>query len=755
MEYKTVICVDTSGSTYGNIQYYNKIKSILNLTNEKLIISWNQTAKITESEEFDSSGGTYPQTFLNIIKDFNYEYNLIVTTDGLISDSELTKCREIISSSNILSQIKSFKIYFIGTLHHMNLKISSLFNQVEQKEIIINEDEAIQVLNIDLNYLTLSDFQNEKNLIASVLSLIQLYPHKKQEFRAQICQASNRLIAQLATKMSIAQFYETNDIDGCVEFVKKFDNCNKKQLQQSVSKILTIFDSQDDYSLSHLANTIECKEQEIETDGGNDNDDDDVIADGDFICDILYVKCNLPCILIKFFEDVGSENIDKYSVIPDKLSKKISENPFLILNHDEIIKKIIRRVDHQIIDLQAYNKLENKSVNPFTRQDVKGAFIFHNDAVDYNLLFKNNNRALSFMFGENNKLPGNKAIWNVLFLYILIKHHPVWKEYETKLKEEIKYIFENIKTFITFTPLLNPSIIENLGVCLWYTCLVSPRAFENTSSNVLRFMEGSEKLLEFSSYISGKKFEDIINKIKIWNLWKYFVRNKVNKYLKVEVLSQIQNHEMINNSVVLFSGRSNCNKNQSECECKQYDVKGNVAIKLYNILEKKLQPKLYDDIDFDAIYKEDNELLYKTIEINPKDELLLEHITICLTTCKPTVICPVTGKHWKECAGEYDVKKESYLRLFKTFCSKKMKYPNDENELLEFHSNRINSDLNDLIIYPVNAKQIFKRVMDKYTDIMKRYSIEEYVKISNENCDEKTRIELEKTCNKCFETSHK
>ncbi|KAF2898028.1 hypothetical protein ILUMI_08145 [Ignelater luminosus] len=743
---KTVICIDTSGSTSGCDKYFNKIRKILKSENNKVIITWNSEARITKSETFRSDGGTQPHTFLNVIKTFKYDYNLIVTTDGQVGNHEVRKCKAIIESCNILDRIRSFKMYFIGDTGSMNLRISSPFNKLKNKQIIINDDKPINVVDINLvEELKYEDFKDDKAIVASILTLLQTHPDKKNELRAQICKVANRIIGDLASKSSIKEFYDKNDIDGCVEFVRKYDNSEKKIFQKSMSKILEVFKKNDDYSLSHLANTNVCKKQHIKA--SNMDYEEGEISDQDFICDILLTKCSFPCILVKLIEDSESSNRDTFSIIPDKLSKKIAEHPFLILKHDDIIQKIVKRVEHQMIDLYAYNNLEDKLRSPFTRDTLKGVFIFHNDEADHDLIFKNNNRTISFIFGKNNKLPGNKIIWNILFLYVLIKYHPAWKEHENKLKDEILYICKNVTSLIALTPILNPTISENFEVCLWYIFNVAPKAFENTSSNVLRYVEGSEEFLGFYSYLFGHDLEKMNEKLKIWNLWKYFSRNRVNKNLKLEVLTQIQNHEVVNDSIILLSGDSNCkNEHSSECVCKKFNMEPEIVFRLYNIFKKKSNPKLYDYVDFNAVHKDEIKIPTVVIKDNFNEELL-DHVSICVKTCKPTVICPVTKKHWKECSGSYNVNTESYVRLFKRFCLAKKYFPKDVNELLVFYSNRINFNNNDVIVCPLNIKTCLQIVLDKFLYIIKKYSPEQYLEICDRNCSEVKRLQIEKTCN--------
>ncbi|KAF2901324.1 hypothetical protein ILUMI_04867 [Ignelater luminosus] len=447
--------------------------------------------------------------------------------------------------------------------------------------------------------------------------------------------------------------------------------------------------------------------------------------------------------IMKLLEDSESPNVDRFSIIPDQLRKQISKHPSLILNHEDIIHKIVKRVEHQIIDLYVYNNLQDKSRSPFTRATLKGVFMFHNDAMDYDEILKNNNKTISFIFGKYNKLPGNKVIWNILFLYILVKYHPVWKEYENKLKKEILYVCQNVISCTTLTPKLNPPIPENFEVCLRYIFNVAPKAFENTSSNVLGYVEGSKKFLELYSYLSGQNLNEMNEKLKIWNLWKYFCRNRVNKNLKLEILSQIQNHEVINDTIVLLSGNLNSeSEHPSERVCKKFNVEPEVVIKLYNIFRKKSNPQLYDHVDFNAIHEAENNTPDVVIADNFNVELL-KHISICETTCQSTVMCPVTKKYWKECSGKYEVNSESYVRLFKSFCLAR----SGVDVLLVFYSNRINFNNKDVTVCPLNIKTCLHTVLDKYSNVIEKYSVEDYLRICNKNCDKTNRLKIEKTYN--------
>lgn len=116
----TAVAIDVSGSTSGNIMENQKkvISNILSGTNckdlENTIIAWDHDVKIKSLKDLSSYGGTDPSVIFNKLGK-NIE-NLIVTTDGEISKSEVDLTREkikpFINLKNIIcisfqSEVKS------------------------------------------------------------------------------------------------------------------------------------------------------------------------------------------------------------------------------------------------------------------------------------------------------------------------------------------------------------------------------------------------------------------------------------------------------------------------------------------------------------------------------------------------------------------------------------------------------------------------------------------------------------------------
>ena len=105
----TAIAIDVSGSTSGEVMENQKkiISNILSGTNceglKNNIIAWDNDAKIKPLQDLTSYGWTDPSVIFNKLGQ-NIE-NLVVTTDGEISTSEVDKTRDKIKAFNNLKNI--------------------------------------------------------------------------------------------------------------------------------------------------------------------------------------------------------------------------------------------------------------------------------------------------------------------------------------------------------------------------------------------------------------------------------------------------------------------------------------------------------------------------------------------------------------------------------------------------------------------------------------------------------------------------
>jgi len=134
----TAIAIDVSGSTSGAIMEHQKdiITSILSGTKcedlKKTIIAWNGESKIETLEKLDSNGWTDPSAIFNVL-DKKVE-NLIVTTDGEITNSEVEKTRKVIKGFKNLKNI--ICLSFQGSSNPGNINIGVFYPFLEHTKLM-------------------------------------------------------------------------------------------------------------------------------------------------------------------------------------------------------------------------------------------------------------------------------------------------------------------------------------------------------------------------------------------------------------------------------------------------------------------------------------------------------------------------------------------------------------------------------------------------------------------------------------------
>lgn len=429
-----------------------------------------------------------------------------------------------------------------------------------------------------------------------------------------------------------------------------------------------------------------------------------------------------------------------------QIFKKFTECTLELLTHEDLWDKLSKSVEYFKVDLKTYERLPNKHTSPFTRDRLKGAYVFHNSNTDFEKLMLHNSRSISILFGKENKLPGNRYVWNVVFLYAMSKHHPVWKEHRDLLWDEIRYIAEYATVYISLSHLIHPNIKTKLEIALWYCVNVSPLAFPNSSKNRIRAI--GLRLYEFYSDIYKVPKGISLELLKAWTLWKYFVSHHTKPEMKSEIIAQFLNHKTIQGKLVFFTGPSK----ERYGYLKHFDKE--LVVETYLYFQKKENPSLYDEIlprdDVQQIMKKKswfNSLKIKLFVQEDRDEEKaleeLSHVKINPKTCHPLVICPITQKHWKQCANRYDIFSESYVRLFRRYCNRYNRYPRRAEDLLLYHS-EICWKHSRLMIYNESIMYSkMNKILEIFESIVQLYSCDEFIKMTNRYCSESVRLKHE------------
>lgn len=603
----------------------------------------------------------------------------------------------------------------------MNLEFIDVFEGIPQ-ELNINEknigrvESELNLDSIDYDYIMKDD-----SFKVTILSKMKSIDHGM--LKKQICDLSTRILKEyFEDKISIVKFKDSNNVEDCITHIKKNSYFQAKvNFQRKISDILNLFNRDVDiYSLSlfkdaEKTSPLSYEEPELECNY--------------LTCDILYEKCKTGCIPVKECKD---------DVLHDK---KIYRNPFMILESEDLVKRVVDLVEPYVMEYgEAYKKIKNPDVSPFTRDTLKGVYVLHNDNININDLIKHNNYVLSTFF--DNKLPGKSVLWHMIFLYLLAtKKFPDLRE---RLFEEIRFLGEKSTYFIALNPHLNPPIVETLNVCFWYIACVCYKAYPNSKKNVLRSSNFNPDIfLQFYKDVYDPRYE-APEELPLWKLWTTLC---LDKYSIFPILTHYYHSEKLdvedpsNRFQYILYRQKISSENETKEFSKEFHYLNKLDLKtvlnVYKKVTEAKDPSPYDEINFEL---EDIDLWKDVNETEDK----LDHVKININTCHPLVICPVTKKYWEECIGEYDVMKESYLRLFRKYCIKYKKYPKSSAHLFVFINEYIFNRQNYMPeIFNLSMKNTLDKIMDIFKEVMDTYCCKDYLNIAEKYSSVTLRMQYE------------
>lgn len=727
-----VAAVDVSGSIDCVPGYADKVYNVLcKLTPPIEVIRWNTSATSETYEKivpdlgrYRGYSGTEPHHFVKLLST-TYPIHLYVFTDGAITTSDVDKCKRTLKEKNV--EIQYVKLYFIGDTKDMNLKFIDVFVGIPQ-EIYIN-CESIGRVEPDLNFdaIDYDYIMKDDSFKATVLSKINSPHVDKRILKRDLSALNSRILKEyFKDKLTIRNFYEDKNIDDCVAYVKKHSYYNEKvDFQRKMSDIMKLFKEKiDTYSLDifkkmEKPSTLEYTEPELECEY--------------LTCDILYENCKTVCFPVKIHMNktiIGEkdENSDNFCI-----DKKSIKNPFKLLESKYYRQEIANLVEPYTIDYQTYKRLENPNISPFTRNELQGVYVLHNDTINVNALIKHNNYILSTLF--ENKLPGKPVIWHMIFLYILAVDK--LQDMKSRLFEEIRFLGNHSEYFITLSPHLNPPIVEQLNVCFWYIANVCHKAFPNSKKNLLRSPDfNSGVILKFYRDVFDENYE-YPKEMLLWKLWGTLCDQP--KLAIFNILAHYYNYENCTNvpeskfQIILYR------EPRSKEPPTEYTFLSQLSLKtVLNVYKKFTEascPSYYDNV----IFEEEDIVLN-----DDRTPDMLDHVEINLKTCHPYLTCPLTKKYWKDCIGEYNIMKSSYLRLFRRYCVKYKRYPESSESLLVY--------LNEYIfkrqefmpeLFPSSEKSKMEKVLLLFKEVMETYSCSEYLKHAEKYHSETIRSQYE------------
>ena len=743
-----IAAIDNSGSTKTLSFYRDEVFRVLSDIQEPVrVILWS--CKVESDHELSTientnqifgdhnpQNSTWPEKFLEILPR-DKPFQLYVFTDGKIDPSSIDNCYNIITHGKI--PISYVYLYYIGDkMKNMGMQFTAVFRDFPQEIYIrrnriaqvkakpIDSSKSIDFSNVDIEYI-----MKDESFKVEILKYIDNPKIDKTLLKARVNDIMNKILKKHfedELQLSIREFYENRDIEGCCKYVKNHSFYQEKStFQRKMSDILKLFDTDiDRYSLIHfkkiLPVTLDIPDTMVEK-----REEPTPLQEKDLeylTCDILYDVCDVSCIPVKECSD---------SFWPDK---KLIQNPFRLLESEECIQRIMCRIEPFVLDYKkTYQNLRNPDISPFSRDLLKGVYILHHPSLHIKSLMRHNNYILSTFF--QNKLPGKPIIWHLVFLYVLgTRKFPEHKEIFFR---NIRILSESETYFVSLIPYLNPPIVDTLNVCFWYVACVCPVVWANNKKNVLRkadFVSGV--FLDFYRDVFDPSYEPP-KQMSLWQLWYKFCSD-LSKTLIFSVLSQYLQHDYLksDNDKLISDKNFGIVLYRKKIEHPESLLDLETVLSVYQMYKRIKSPDFYANL---SQLPSSNIRLFDKVD---EGEDKLEHVRINIKTCQPYVRCSVSGRHWRDCIGKYDVMKQSYLKMFRRYCIEYKNYPKKANDLM-IYLNKYIFKRNDRIpeLFDSTLSRQMNQVIEIFKEIMETYTCKEYLAICNKMNSEKSRLECE------------
>lgn len=669
---KTITAIDVSGSTSLYTNYYLLADKICKQQVENLIYVWNLNfKKITKDEVamLSPSGGTDVRKVIEIANLYaNEKIKLVVITDSEIEKSHVDYCLRF-----SLRNVEMLDIFFLGESYNMHIE-----ECLYRKHMKLRHFDSSNY-NSEIPHVSL--YENFAKQITSVNfhedSAYQVVAHvarygsddEKKNCRAIICDIASDLRRQCMSSFDVDQLYD--NVKECFDILKnRRANLTRRYIDDRLNFMLKILENKSK-NLFHKNYLFSPKcllsEKNLAT--------EEKSSPIEYIDPITYEECDSTlCFLL-----TSGRTFDE-------------KDPFEAFCRNSR-SFILDSVDFNPIALNTYMKQKEYNLHvksPFTQKTIVGIF-----ALDYSKYFKHNSYSLGKLINhEKPGLYGNHSLWHLAFCYTLLLHFENLRE--TIVEKYLIPLCAKERCCVSFNSLIEPSNSYGcIKTAIWYASCVSI-LFESGPRNVPR-------RYPFFKFHWIMQMLDPLVKVDI-------SRNKFVQWYSL--LFQAEKKKKKGSAFVMRT-------------CGFPSILQDVFVEPNKGIIPKDTQKRFKYLDgikstsstFDNIIP--SEILKTKCERGLFEDWqkFVDHTEINEETGRPFVTCKISGLPWKECAGNYDIRRASLFEFFARFSLKKGRFPLDGKELLQCHHDKFLKSDNVELVYPPDVIDCFEKVCNKFKNL--------------------------------------
>jgi hypothetical protein len=778
--------------------YWTNVSSIVNKAIEESngsdnvkFILWNSHANEVDFEMVKNiisrakgESGTSPDS---IIKFLQPNDNLILITDGEISERSVSDCDRIFSiqSDLILSNVDAYVINkssnvdtsvvipFCRNSSHKIIKCSTNKIMEIQPQIFVSQED-LKLLD---TICTPNEFRiNYEKVKAQVVSH-SIARSATIEFRNKLLQMKARVYDTMTKSQSIVFKHEFSNYEEFQnELVAIRDGYGSDEnIAKQFNELINICDGslkgQLDTTIAQRtlwANNASSNVTLSQVDANIDS------SSSGFECPYLFNQdCATllicPNNILQNDEDYSDEEEEYFNEhhyqktspfvmnVLSQLDKNdanaVINNPLTILRKTVDWTPLLDSLDHIMgREMVASGQLHK---SPITRKPIVASIVLGNSKE----CLKHNDTVLAWLF-TGGKVLGNMTFWYYVLIELVKKHKTYLVSHMNEFIHHLKYRLHNSYTNASLTgepefvntkvPImyalgytLNWSFLPN---CEKYSCRVDPlRAHVSVSEYMMQMLSHANndvslvhpnllehiKRLNFLSMI----LYDCKNDKKIYERIRGFVQNAIEIDSKIIYVDGPKNEEFAKKTLDMISPHARC----SESDMFSLSKLVNNSVALGSI-------DLYGNYGNHKNNENDGNDNHETNWKYKNDAPFGENIPISKQTCRPYYM--VNQETWKTVAEKcWNIPCDNLLsgtKYYINFVETYEKHPTC-NEFIIYMYNRVNQrEINKVSTLPEKIVDIAESIVNDFFEVRELYDVKEFIKRTQDSLRSEDRIRLEK-----------
>lgn len=525
--------IDVSGSVGNFTNYWNNVDKVYNKYKNDInkIYLWDSDIKESTKENLEQiikrkygGGGTYPYLIAKNLKSQNIKNNVIIFTDGEVSDRDVQLTDQILDSH----QIDNVECYIISQCD-ANLSVTCPFtrnnnsnvywatNTTELTTQVFTKPDPALIEALDS--INLETFYEKYSQLESYIIAKNMGRSGDSVLKEKLIKLKKKLAYELAMEanknnnygLQMRQMLEANNFDSALQIAKNmnteyFGSDIGMEIEKKVGYLINLCgDLRGQYSINQIrTNRMQTADNvKKETSTEVEIEINDLISKP-VECPIM-MDSDVPQIMVVNLGEPVLANVEKH-IVDDIISC-----PLRILNYPDIIAKLKPAIS-QWTGIQVNQHID---VNPFTKQELIGTIPLgsckqHVECGNY---------TISKLFTSGKLLGNLNMYWAVI--WYLIKQN-TW-EYLNDIKDQVtEHLLYRLKTSDTFASLtgLPQYVLTKIptDVAVWYcvnSCLLNPPTDRDTCRLHLFNMDPMLEMLKELNYPVSTKTIQQINRTKV------------------------------------------------------------------------------------------------------------------------------------------------------------------------------------------------------------------------------------------------